>query len=67
MSQSDQGPVWFVIGVGAAVTLGVALTPLRTIVPASTLAFVFIALTIVVAEMGGRGPAWRRPSCRPSA
>src|SRR4029077_19150980 len=35
---------------------GVALTPLRTILAASNLAFVFIALTIVVAEMGGRGP-----------
>lgn len=57
MSQSDRGAVWFVIGVGGAVALGVALTPLRTIVSASNLAFVFIGLTIVVAEMGGRGPA----------
>jgi hypothetical protein len=56
MSQDDRGAVWFVIGVGGAVALGVALTPLRTIAAASTLAFVFIALTIVVAEMGGRGP-----------
>ena len=56
MNHSDRGPVWFVIGVGAAVALGVALTPLRTTVSASTLAFVFIALTIIVAEMGGRGP-----------
>ena len=56
MSQDDRGAVWFVIGVGAAVALGVALTSLRTIVSASNLAFVFVALTIVVAEMGGRGP-----------
>ena len=56
MSQDDQGAVWFVIGVGGAVSLGVLLTPLRTLTTASTLAFVFIALTIVVAEMGGRGP-----------
>jgi len=56
MSQSDRGAVWFVIGVGGAVALGVALTPLRTHVTASNLAFVFMALTIVVAEMGGRGP-----------
>jgi two-component system sensor histidine kinase KdpD len=56
MSQNDRGTVWFVIGVGAAVALGVALTPLRTIVTASNLAFIFVALTIVVAEMGGRGP-----------
>ena len=56
MSQSDRGAVWFVIGVGAAVALGVVLTSLRTTVSASNLAFVFVALTIVVAEMGGRGP-----------
>ncbi len=56
MSQDDRANVWFVIGVAGAVALGVALTPLRTIVSASNLAFVFIALTIVVAEMGGRGP-----------
>jgi two-component system sensor histidine kinase KdpD len=56
MSQNDRGAVWFVIGVGGAVTFGVMLTPLRTLTTASTLAFVFIALTIVVAEMGGRGP-----------
>jgi hypothetical protein len=56
MSESDRGNVWFVIGVAGAVALGVALTPLRTIVSASNLAFVFIALTIVVAEMGGRAP-----------
>jgi two-component system, OmpR family, sensor histidine kinase KdpD len=48
--------VWFVIGVGGAVALGVVLTPLRTTVTASNLVFVFMALTIVVAEMGGRAP-----------
>ena len=56
MSESDRGTVWFVIGVGGAVALGVVLTALRTAVPASNLAFVFIALTIVVAENGGRVP-----------
>jgi hypothetical protein len=56
MSQDDRSKVWFVIGVAGAVALGVALTPLRTVVSASNLAFVFIALTIVVAEMGGRAP-----------
>ena len=56
MSEGDRANVWFVIGVAGAVALGVALTPLRTVVSASNLAFVFIALTIVVAEMGGRGP-----------
>jgi two-component system, OmpR family, sensor histidine kinase KdpD len=56
VNHGDRGPVWFVIGVVAAVALGVALTPLRTTVSASNLAFVFIAMTIIVAEMGGRGP-----------
>src|SRR5262245_25926314 len=41
----------------AAILLGVALTPLRGLTPASNLAFAFMALTIVVAEFGGRGPA----------
>ena len=56
MSQTDRSAVWFVLGVGGAVALGFALTSLRTVTSASTLAFVFIAFTIVVAEMGGRGP-----------
>jgi hypothetical protein len=37
--------------------LGIVLIPLRTVVAASNLAFVFLAFTIVVAELGGRGPA----------
>ena len=53
---NDRGGVWFVIGVGGAVALGFALTGLRGVATASTLAFVFLAFTIVVAEMGGRAP-----------
>ena len=53
---NDRGAVWFVIGVGGAVALGFALTGLRGVATASTLAFVFLALTLVVAEMGGRAP-----------
>ena len=56
MGGNDRGSVWLVIGVVAAITLGVVLIPLRTTVTASNLAFIFIALTIVIAEMGGRGP-----------
>ncbi len=56
MGGNDRGSVWFVIGVTAAIALGIVLIPLRTTVTASNLAFIFIALTIVVAEMGGRGP-----------
>jgi K+-sensing histidine kinase KdpD len=49
----------FYLGVGplAAVTLGVALVPLRGLTTASNFTFVFLALTIVVAEFGGRSPA----------
>ena len=53
---NDRSAVWFVIGVGGAVALGFALTGLRGVATASTLAFVFLAFTIVVAEMGGRAP-----------
>jgi two-component system sensor histidine kinase KdpD len=53
---NDRGAVWFVIGVGGAVALGFTLTVLRGHATASTLAFVFIAFTIVIAEMGGRAP-----------
>ena len=53
---NDRSAVWFVIGVGGAVALGFALTGLRGHASASTLAFVFLALTLVVAEMGGRAP-----------
>jgi two-component system sensor histidine kinase KdpD len=55
-AMNDRGAVWFVIGVGGAVALGVVLTGFRGMATASTLAFVFLALTIVVAEIGGRGP-----------
>jgi uncharacterized protein DUF4118 len=36
-----------------AIVLGAALTPLRGLTPASNLAFAFVAVTIVVAELGG--------------
>jgi hypothetical protein len=39
----------------AAILLGAALIPLRGLTPASNLAFVFMALTIVVAALGGSG------------
>jgi K+-sensing histidine kinase KdpD len=47
------------LGLGslAAVTLGAALIPLREITSASNLTFAFLALTIVVAEFGGRWAA----------
>jgi len=57
MQQEDEGLVWTVVGGLGAMILGVALIPLRTVTAASNLAFVFLALTIVVAEFGGRTAA----------
>jgi K+-sensing histidine kinase KdpD len=49
----------FYLGVGplAAVLLGMALMPLRGVTTASNFTFGFLALTIVVAELGGRWAA----------
>jgi two-component system sensor histidine kinase KdpD len=49
----------FYLGAGPllAIVLGMALVPLRGFTPASNLTFVFLALTILVAELGGRKPA----------
>ena len=54
---SDDVRVWMVTGALGAMALGVALIPLRGRVGASNLAFVFMAFTILVAELGGRSPA----------
>jgi K+-sensing histidine kinase KdpD len=50
---------WFYLGAGslAAIALGIALVPLREITTASNLTFFFLALIIVVAELGGRWAA----------
>jgi len=54
MARQDSETVWLAIGTLGAMALGVVLIPLRTITPASNLAFAFLALTIAVAEVGGR-------------
>lgn len=53
---SDDGDKLFYLGAGplAALLLGVVLMPLRSLTPASNFTFVFLALTIAVAELGGR-------------
>jgi two-component system sensor histidine kinase KdpD len=56
MDRDDRRAVWLVLGVGGAIVLGAALVPLRATVSASTLAFAFVALTVIVAEVGGPGP-----------
>jgi hypothetical protein len=57
MSRTDHIRVWIVTGALGSMVLAIALIPLRTLVAASNLAFVFMAFTIIVAELGGRGPA----------
>ena len=57
MRRADDIRVWMVTGAMGSIGLAIALIPLRSVVTASNLAFVFMALTIVVAELGGRGPA----------
>jgi two-component system sensor histidine kinase KdpD len=57
MNRSDDVWVWIVTGALGSMALGIVLIPLRTVVAASNLAFVFVAFTIIVAELGGRGPA----------
>ena len=49
----------FYLGAGplTAILLGIALVPLRGLTSASNLAFAFMALTIVVADFGGRAAA----------
>jgi len=57
MRREDESLVWLVAGGVGSMALGIALIPLRTLTAASNLAFVFLAFTIVVAELGGRTAA----------
>jgi two-component system sensor histidine kinase KdpD len=57
MGRTDDVRAWVVTGALGSMALGIVLIPLRTVVAASNLAFVFLAFSIVVAELGGRGPA----------
>jgi K+-sensing histidine kinase KdpD len=57
MDRVDDARVWMVTGALGSMALAVVLIPLRTQVAASNLAFVFMAFTIIVAELGGRGAA----------
>jgi hypothetical protein len=52
--QDSETSLWSAVGGLAAIACGVALIPFRSLTPASNLAFVFLILTIVIAEIGGR-------------
>jgi two-component system, OmpR family, sensor histidine kinase KdpD len=49
--------MWIVTGAVGAMVLGIVLIPLRTLTAAANRAFVFVAFTIIVAELGGRQAA----------
>jgi uncharacterized protein DUF4118 len=53
--QDPESGLWIAVGGIGAIALAVALIPLRSITSASNLAFAFLILTIVIAEVGGRG------------
>jgi uncharacterized protein DUF4118 len=57
MRRDDDSMMWMTAGPLVSIALGVVLIPLRTLTSASNLAFVFLAFTIVVAELGGRSAA----------
>ena len=58
MNRTDSDRLgWAGGGAIAAVLLGMVLVPLRELASASNLTFVFLALTIVVAELGGGAAA----------
>jgi len=57
MKGQEEIRVWMVAGAAGSLVLGIVLIPLRTLTAASNLAFVFLAFTIVVAELGGRPAA----------
>src|SRR5215472_6621236 len=57
MGARNDNLIWMAVGGLGALVLGVVLVPLRTLTPASNLAFAFLAFTIVIAEIGGRSAA----------
>ena len=64
MTQYDSENIFdFCLGPMAAILLGMLLVPLRSYTSASNLTFVFLALTILVAEFGGQRAAIATALC----
>src|SRR5262245_25226942 len=61
--EREESHFYLAAGSTAAILLGVALLPLRSVASASNLALAFVALTIVVAELGGRWAAVVTAAC----
>ena len=57
MDRWERTQIWAPLAALGAMAIGVALIPLREATSASNLAFVFMAFTIVMAELGGALPA----------
>jgi K+-sensing histidine kinase KdpD len=57
MDRWERTQIWAPLAALGAMAIGVALIPLREATSASNLAFVFLAFTIVMAELGGALPA----------
>jgi two-component system, OmpR family, sensor histidine kinase KdpD len=55
--KDDEDIIYLGAGPGAAILLGAALVPLRESTTASNLTYPFLLLIIVIAELGGWGPA----------
>ena len=53
MDRWERTQVWAPLAALGAMAIGIALIPLREATSASNLAFVFMAFTIVMAELGG--------------
>jgi hypothetical protein len=63
MADDTEGLFYLALGPTAAILLGAACVPLRGYTSASNFAFAFVALTIVVAELGGRWAAVATALC----
>jgi hypothetical protein len=63
MGEDDDNLIYLGVGPLAAIILGMGLVPLRGVTTASNFTFVFLILTIVVAELGGRWAAVATALC----
>jgi hypothetical protein len=61
--EDDDGLIYLAGGPLVAVLLGMALVPVRDFTTASNFTFLFMALTILVAELGGRSAAVTTALC----
>ncbi len=63
MQRDTVNPMMSAIGPFAAILLGMALVPFRSYTSASNFTFIFLILTILVAEYGGRRAAFATALC----